>query len=354
MNIEISKIIVHKLNLGGAMPIYSNKCIDLNSVDNIDDALEYFKTHIINSRKQSFMKRCQFEDLPDNTVLNDVKELVKVMEHTGEFENLFIEKSKKMTKKLFSNMKSTSSKSDGSLFVIYYSIDGDNYIGILKLDPNTGIEINDDLTIKVRKSMLPSINEKLHKLAFILIKNEYFENDLHLYVLDRQKGNNETAKYFMEQFLNARELSNNSILTKEVEKEIINGYQKVVPRNNWPKFRYTIQKNFLSGKEINLEEDLPNWVRPFLEENDKDMDLTAQTQMISGNILSKYPDATMKFVPEVDFKKPTIYQSKDKEIEIRISKDIDNQLIMITEEDPETGDFILRVKRALDIRNTKL
>ncbi len=354
MNIEISKIIVHKLNLNGVKPIYSNKCIDLDSVDDIDDALEYFKTHIMNSRKQSFMKRCQFQDLTANTVLNDVKELVEVIENTEAFENLFIEKSKKMTKKLFSNMKSTSSKSDGSLFILYYSIDGDNYIGILKLDPNTGIEIDDNLTIKVRKSMLPSINEKLHKLAFILVKNEYVENDLHLYILDRQKGNNETAKYFMEQFLNARELSNSSILTKEVEKEIINGYQKLIPRANWPKFSNSITKIFLSGKEINLEEDLPKWVRPFLSENEKDMDLTAQTQEISENILSKYPDAIMKFVPEVDLKKPTIYQSKDKEIEIRISKDIDDKLITITEEDPNTGDFVLTVKRVLDIRNTKL
>lgn len=132
------------------------------------------------------MKRCQFDDLKDNTVLNDVKEIVSSMEDN---KNLikYLLKNPKNDKKLFDNMKTTSSKSDGSLFVLYYSIEGKNYIGLLKLDPNTGIEISDNLSIKVRKSMLPSINEKLHKLAFILVNEEYKENELHLYVLDRQK-----------------------------------------------------------------------------------------------------------------------------------------------------------------------
>lgn len=354
MNIEISKIIVHKLNLGGNEPIYSDECINLEMVEDMDEALKYFKTHIITSRKQSFMKRCQFDDLKDNTVLNDVKEIVSSMEDNKKINKIFVEKSKKMTKKLFDNMKTTSSKSDGSLFVLYYSIEGKNYIGLLKLDPNTGIEISDNLSIKVRKSMLPSINEKLHKLAFILVNEEYKENELHLYVLDRQKKNNEAAKFFMETFLNARELSNNSILTKEIEKEIINGYQEIIPRNNWPRFAFEVQKDFLKGKKINFEEDIPKLVRPFLSPKNKDMDLTIQSSRISENILKKYPDAIMNFVPEIDIKKPTIYQSKSKEVEIRISKNVEGNLIEIIEEDPKTGDFILRVKRSLNMKNTKL
>ena len=84
------------------------------------------------------------------------------------------------------------------------------------------------------------------------------------------------------------------------------------------------------------------------------MDLTIQSSRISENILKKYPDAIMNFVPEIDIKKPTIYQSKSKEVEIRISKNVEENLIEIIEEDPKTGDFILRVKRSLNMKNTKL
>lgn len=353
MNIDISKIIVHKLNIGGDKPILSDKCLDLDGIDDIDEALSYFKTHILNSKKQSFMRQCQFDDLEDNTVLNDIREVIEKIELPNEFENMFIEKSKKITRKLFNSMKTTSSKSDGSLFILFYSLDGKNYIGIMKMDPNTGVEINDDLSIKVRKSMLPSINEKLHKLAFILIKKEYKENEFHLNVLDRQNKSGESAKYFMQIFLNSRELSNEMILTKEIEREIVNGFQELIPRKNWPMFADEFQKLLMKNEEINFEEDIPRVVRPFLDDDSKDMDFSFQTKSISANILKKYPDAVMRFIPKVDIKKPIIYQSKHKEIEIRIAKPMEKDKIQI-DFDKKTGDFLIRVKRELNVKNTKL
>ncbi|MBL1230745.1 nucleoid-associated protein [Enterococcus sp. BWB1-3] len=353
MEIIINRLIVHKLNLRGNQPVLNDTCIDIEEVEDFEEALNYFKIHISNSRKQSFMRRCQFMGLENNTVKLNVERIMSNKEVPELFEETFIKESQAMTKKLFSTMKSTSSRSDGSLFFLYYTMDQKEYIGIIKMDPNTGVEIDDNLKIKVRKSMLPSVNEKLHKLAFIAIKNSYLENEFHLYVLDRQNGNKDTAQYFMDIFLNAKILSNNTILTQEIEKELITGFQEeIIPNNKWPKFSNAVKNKLNSGELFNIDEDIPSLVRPFLDKKNRDMDLKIPIEIVKANILKKHPDADLIFKPDVNFKKPIIYKSKNGEIEIRIKQGISSELVDIIPEN-EDGDFVVIVDRSLNVRNAK-
>ena len=58
----IHKMIVHQLNLSENSPILSDSIIDLDSIGNAVDALNFFKKHIKNNRTQSATKKSKFKE----------------------------------------------------------------------------------------------------------------------------------------------------------------------------------------------------------------------------------------------------------------------------------------------------
>ena len=106
-------------------------------------------------------------------------------------------------------MKRTSSTSSATLiFLHYFNVDsGKDYLGILKMDPNDGIELDPERVFKVRKHMLPNVKERLHKSAFIKLDEKLFAEESHLYVLDKQQKMDGISKFFLEAFLNAKEVN---------------------------------------------------------------------------------------------------------------------------------------------------
>ncbi|MEG0294501.1 nucleoid-associated protein [Enterococcus sp.] len=341
MPIEISKMIVHKLNIRGTGPILATSCIDLQELENPEEALNFFVTHIENSRSSGFVKKCQFWNLENNTIKNRVVNMIRALEDVESFERIFIEESAGIARKLANSMKNSSSRSDGSLFVILYSIDGQNYIGLIKMDPDSGIEVLDDLTIQVREDMLPSKKEKLHKAAFIMCKDDYVISDTHLFVLDRQQSTEEAAKFFLDTFLNSKILPGDENLTVAYQKEMLNMVKNELDPQYFMEFNRRFKRRLSTGEHFTLEEDFPPLIRDLLPENERDQDLQNLSRNIQNSLVRKYPGEVTGFTPVIEKITNRVIQSIDRTIEVKIAADADDELY--TQEFLEDGSFVLTV-----------
>lgn len=314
MAIEFKKIIAHKLNINENLPILGDACIDLEQ-DGIDKALPFFEKHIDNSKRQGAIKHCQFKDIDDNFVRKSMTKLIDG-DKKENLEEIFIEVSRELALGLAKRIRESTSKSDGSLFVIWYNNEEEELIGILKMDPNDGVQINDDLSITVHEHMLPSINEKLHKSALIYLQ-EYRTNEKHLLVLDKQQGTKEPAQFFMELFLNAQELSSNRMMTEYVQTEIVSGFDLLV--ENVATFENRVKKRLATGERFDLDADLEPLLKASLRSEFETLDLTESIEEFKDRILRKQPDAPMSFEPEIKAINDTIFVTPDKSIEMKFS-----------------------------------
>lgn len=339
-------MIVHNLNLGNDRPIFSDKLINLENLEIENNALDFFREHIRNSRGQSSTKQCKFNLNIANHVKGSIIDLHKTYYSDGDqFEDRFIEKSKLLTDHLANSMRNKS-RSDGSVFIFLYFYNGEEYLGILKMDPNLGIQVKDDLTLKVRDQMLPSTKEKLHKSAFIKFKDDFSGDDTHLFVLDRQQTKDEPAKYFMNDFLNAIEKANNDNLTIAFEREIKN---EIVFNIESPKdksiFNSRLKTRLSEDSMFNLDEDLPQLTRGLLTDG---FALNECIDNIKSNVLKKYPDATFEFVPNPDKVKDLDFKSDDSRVVIKIKGNLSRELFSY-KMDEETGETIFKFSSILNV-----
>ncbi|MGY3778020.1 nucleoid-associated protein [Isobaculum melis] len=312
--IEFKKMIAHKLNVKNALPILSGSCIDLEHED-IQLALPFFEKHINNSRNQSSIKRCQFEAIEDNVVRKSMSLLVDAIEN-DEYEDIFIQESKNLALNLSKRIKDSTSTSDGTLFVLSYRNGENDLIGLLKMDPNDGVQINDDLTITVHKQMLPSINEKLHKSALIYLK-EYKKNEEHLLVLDKQQGVNEPAKFFIENFLNAKELSSDKKMTLYVQSKLSSEFDQII--DNIIEFDVQVKNKLATCKKFNIDSDLETLLRQNLRPEFETLDLSPSIEEFKVSLLKEQPDAVFEFTPELDYVNENVFRTPDKKVEFRFA-----------------------------------
>lgn len=227
-------------------------------------------------------------------------------------------------------MRKTASKSDGSLFVLLYSVDGENNIAIMKMDPDTGIEVRDDLSIEVRKDMLPSKREKLHKAALIKCLDQYNSDNFHLFALDRQKSSEEPAKYFIESFLNVKVLPDDKNLTAEYQKTMTAIFQEVLPEDIFMEFSQRLKRRFKEERYFTLEDDFPLLIRDLLPQDQQDFDLDYYTNIIQYDLNKKHPGEVSGFMPVSEKIYNDVYRTRDRGIEIIIDKNIDEDLYDIS------------------------
>lgn len=333
---QIEKLIVHNLNLGGSTPIYSDQLINLSNLVNGASALSFFKEHIIKNRSQSQTKRCKFNDNRTNILKNIITELQR-NSASDNYDEFFIDKSKDIAEHLANSMRGKSS-SNGSVFILLYNYYGENNIGILKMDPNLGIEVNDDLTLTVRSNMLPSINERLHKSAFIKIQDTFDENQTHLFALDRQQTKDEPAKYFMHDFLQAAERANNENMTVEIQRELKKEFcANITAPENKARFTSRLNTRLLTSERFNLDEDIYELTRGLLPEG---FPIIESVQTVKNQVLKKYPDSTFSFVPKPEKVKNNIYKSDSQNVTINIDSSIEDELYeFYIDEDTEQSVF---------------
>ncbi|MFF0829013.1 nucleoid-associated protein [Brevibacillus sp. NPDC003359] len=331
----IEKMIIHQIDLKMEEPVLFNKVMDLQSIPN--EALEFFSLHISNALFAKQIKTCIFTH--ENAAI-----LIDCCEIASNFtdDEVFISNTQNMTHSLFNTMKSTSTKSSGTLIFIVYSLKDKKYLAIMKMDPNNGIQVDlKSYKLKVQKDMLPSVNEKLHKCAFIELDPNLWEKEIHLRVLDKQQVTGEVSKYFLSSFLESKPVMDNQMMT-ELVSENLRGFvvsEKIVSSpTEILEFNAKVEHLLNNGNEIDLERDLESLFKTYVK---GEADRLHKIESFKQKIVAANPNAYFEFVAE---KSPTVatYADQDKKIKIQFPLGYVDTTVFVTyeKEDGETSTII--------------
>jgi 37-kD nucleoid-associated bacterial protein len=265
-SITIKKMIAHYMDLEQSKPTLVDKIIDINKQDKT--VIDFFSKHIEKALTIKQIKTCTFKT-DKATVLTDCIDIAKDIDDV----DCFISATADMTERLFNYMKSSTSKSSGTMIYMIY-LNNDNsryYLGILKMDPNKGIEFDPTkYSFSVRENMLPTVKEKLHKTAFIKLDQNVFSETAHLYVLDKQQGGDGVSKFFMINFLEAEETLNHKGMTKIIDETLMEFAMsdKIAEGIRPLSFKQEIDKLMTQGKEFDFDNDVDNFLKSYVPGDD--------------------------------------------------------------------------------------
>lgn len=325
-SIVIKKIIAHNLNLAniGDGPITSNICLQLDNVE-----LEsFFKTHLQASRNSSNTKRCTFMKREINQVRDSITQLNEFTPESENFTKEFIKLSKELVTHLFTCMIGKS-KSDGSFIFIEYTDNEERFLAILKMDINKSFRLNISQEgvpeVELLEKVLPSPNEKLHKAAFIKLLNfNDTEDNIHLFVLDKQRAGNETSDFFLNTFLAAKTEANSETMTLAVQKAIKDTAKSMIKNEDFPtfniqsflEFQNSFNHKIASPGTFNLDEDFPILMRPFISDS---LDLNPQIKTIKQKVAQKINDPVYNFEIYPEAAKDIVYKTDSDSVKISIA-----------------------------------
>lgn len=197
---EIKSLIVHNININGAKPEYSNDVISFDSLQEKEKVVfkDFFIKHIDNQRVNNKTKPATFKK--SDEVENDTYNKLKSFYNINNYEKT-LKLSKELTYNLYNTMKGVSQSDGIFLFVFYNSREGEQYLCLMKMDPEAGIQYNrESHTLIIVKDMLPNSNRRLHKVAYFNLDDIEKENYV-FQVLDKQQSDDNVSNFFIEKFL---------------------------------------------------------------------------------------------------------------------------------------------------------
>lgn len=157
-SIIIKKLIIHILDSTVGMPVLSDTELDFGP-----DLSDFFKVHIEKVSNTDDNKRCQFTE--DSEVLKCLKQ------YNGEN---FIDFSRALASGLFEIMYSNPTIPPADLAVIHFSHEGQDYIGLLKLNYKTSYthmtqskQDGNENKIILQQAILPSQGQRLSEACII-------------------------------------------------------------------------------------------------------------------------------------------------------------------------------------------
>ncbi|MGN4584294.1 nucleoid-associated protein [Bacillus cereus group sp. MYBK228-1] len=336
-NIEIKKVIAHHMDLKATKPTFLNNVIDISKKE-MKDVVQFFEDHVKKALTTPQLKTCVFKS-EDDEVYKYCKELAE----TQSDDKLFVKITRRMTIKLFHNMQKTSSTSSATLiFLHYFNVDSEkDYLGILKMDPNDGIELDPEhVTFKVRKHMLPNVKERLHKSSFIKLDEELFTEESHLYVLDKQQKMDGVSKFFLDAFLNAKEVNSDKKTTEIFNKAVM----EVAKNENLPD-RFSIAKkisdSMTDGKYIKIDSLLEEILHDSIPGEEDRFEFI---ERVKQQMKRRNEDAQFEFTVEKEKEAFSFIYNEDKSIQLRFKSILLGTDIFYEEEDDGDGNKFIVLK----------
>ncbi len=325
--IEIKRLIAHNINLNNFSdgPIVAKQCIDLSDKKIVD----FFETHLYNSRHSSYVKNCSFSSRESNLVRDSVTNLSKIEVNAPEYESEFIKISINLVNHLLTCMQGRS-KSDGSFIFIEYveTIDEKsiNYLAILKMDSNNNfrVVISEEgiPTLEYIENALPSLNEKLHKAAFIKILNHIESNDkIHLHVLDKQRAGFETSAFFLSLFLAAKGEATPENMSSATYDALSKVAKTLISNTNERlKFLRDLKHELGTPGKFNLDEDFPGMIRSYVS---SDMDLTPTVTSAKKMISLKIEEPVYTFDKSPETMSDIVYKDESESVRISVAANLE-------------------------------
>ena len=328
--IKIKRIAINALDLQSSSPKVSENLFPLTDDHGIIE--DFFITHVLDTREGKSTKSCRFMD-DDATVKTKVK---RYSQNVTDQE--FLKLSRELTENLFKIMKSSSSNSSGTFFVLEVELNEEQCIFIIKLDPKTGVQINyDDLTVVELQNILPDSNDRVHKCAIIKTVQEEEEDKAELFVMDKQQKEGEPARFFIEGFLQAQELLNDKIITREVIREAKENIIKIAPEVEENRIIETIDREFSNESRIQLKDSISNILLDTIPKDKVDRDIfieNAANEFVK-NYIEKYPDHQTSFVATRNAN-VVIFRGESNQLFFRYNQGITGKVEINKDEDNNT------------------
>ncbi|MBM6617278.1 nucleoid-associated protein [Bacillus suaedaesalsae] len=261
--IAIKKLIAHDIDLDQKAPTPATNVIDLTTTS--QEVLNFFSDHVKTAHTTKQIKVCRFS-YENAQVLLDSIDIAKDIND----DDMFVSATADMTHRLFNIMKSSSTKSSGAMIYLVYEdlSDSSLHLGIMKMDPNKGIQYNKSTnSFIVQSNMLPNAKDRLHKTAFIKLKEDLWGEDVHLFVLDKQQTNETVSKFFLISFLEAEVKINDTLVTELVEKKLVEmaRTQKITQTPlDLLDFSTKVDRMLTSHKEIDLDYELDSLLKSYI------------------------------------------------------------------------------------------
>jgi hypothetical protein len=289
------------------------------------EVVEFLTEHVEKASTAKQIKTCKFKT-DKAAVLTDCIDISKNLED----DDAFISATADMTARLFNFMKASTSRSSGTvIFINYNNVNtGRNHLGLLKMDPNTGIEFDPvNHTFKVRQNMLPTVRERLHKTAFIKLEENLFTEDSHLYVLDKQQTTDTVSHFFMTSFLEAEEVINDKKMVNIVDSTLMKfaTEDKIAEGINPFEFKKEVDSILANGNEFDFDNDVEKLLKKRV---DGEENVEKLINEIKKSIKDEFEDAYFQF--PVKRKETTAYvNSKDKNIKFQFPMSLYNKTVFV-------------------------
>ncbi|GEM_PF-2610418 len=340
--IQVTKMAINSLDLDEGTARHATDLFPIIS-DNVTIS-EFFNKHFEDTRKGKHTKSCAFYD---NDAALKTK-LKRYKEDSNQSKEGFLELSKELTLLLLEVMKSSSSSSSGKFFVIELKDENEEeWLFLIKLDPNKAVQINNEtLTLEVLEDILPETSDKVHKCAIIKF-NMNPDEKAELFVLDRQQKEGEVAKFFVNSFLQAYELLNDSIITSKVIQETKLKLLSIAPEIDRNHLYREINSEFRNGQRINIQDSVTNIIDKVLPEDFEDRELFMEqkaSEFVNG-YLEKYKDHNASFIVARN-DNTIIYKADKGQVHFKYNSGISDQVDVTTN---LTGDTVITVSKELNL-----
>lgn len=338
--LKITRMSINAIDLNLSEPQLSEELFPIDENNQVIE--DFFRTHFLDTREGKSTKSCQFID-EDATVKTKIKRFA-----LNKSNEEFIKLSRELTDNLFKIMKNSSSNSSGTFFVFDVEVGEEGCIFIIKLDPKHGVQINyADLTVSVLENILPDSNERVHKCAIIRYNKPEGER-AELFVMDKQQKEGEPARFFIETFLQAEELLNDKIITREVIREAKEKFVTILPDVDQNKIFETIDRVFSNGTRIELNtainhvllDNVPN------DKEDREIFIASTANDFVRDYLIKYPEHQTTFT--VERKDQTVvFRGEKDQIYFRVNKGIYTQIDVSKD---TGGNTIIKIDKKLNFK----
>jgi hypothetical protein len=337
MTIKIKKLIAHDIDPKEPNCIPSTQLIDLSNMP--APVMKFFKDHISTSLLDTRTKTCFFVE-EEGTMLQQVVNLAKSLSV-----NKFIEQTSKMATRLHDVMANSTSRSAGTVIFAQYEqeLADTEFLAVIKMDPNQGIQYDRTrYEFKIQSDMLPGVNEKLHKCAFIKLDENIFEQDVHLYVLDKQKRDDTTTKYFMNTYLQAKEVINDRLNTEMVRTKLIEMADRGDFGTDVPvmEFKAKVEKAMVNQSSFNVDHDVNEIIMPYIKgENNR----TEVIERFKSELRADDEKVQFQFTVDKKEKKLT-YVNKEYNIKFDFPENLMQRVVFVMDGGMENGEKVTLIK----------
>lgn len=228
--ISINRMAITLLDMDNTRLIPAKEVMEIE-IENNPTFSKFFSDHIKNTRTSPKSKECVFDDQDANIITKIERYKRKSIEKSESTNEFFLQFANDIAQLFFAKFRSTSSKSNGSLFIIDASVSAEDKIILLKIDPQNAIQLKvieeklgDEtkdikVTLKEILDVLPHDEKSIHKSSIININfdeqtNKLLlpENETHLFVLDNQRSG-DPSRFFIKDFLDATPIPDDEFKT---------------------------------------------------------------------------------------------------------------------------------------------